>query len=153
MRALGAQQRRQKRDGEMSELADAKIHGHGVARRVHAVHRSSEKGGRGSRAHYRVPTPASTAQSARRINIHAPAPLFKKKKKIHVNRPFKGSRIDRRRLNDAIQGQLMSLLLRRLLLFLLPLLLLLHHHHTKKEAAAPGPTRIIYPATNQEAAP
>lgn len=38
VRALRAQQRRQKRHGEISQLTDAKIHGHGVARRIHAGH-------------------------------------------------------------------------------------------------------------------
>lgn len=38
MRALRAQQRRQEGDGEISQLTDAQIHGHGVTRRIHAGH-------------------------------------------------------------------------------------------------------------------
>lgn len=42
----------------MSEVADAKIHGHGVARRVHTVHRSSEEGGEAPLTHtHTLPRP------------------------------------------------------------------------------------------------
>lgn len=40
VRALGAQQRRQEGDGEISQLTDAQIHRHGVTRRIHAGHHS-----------------------------------------------------------------------------------------------------------------
>lgn len=132
----------------MSEVANAEIHGHGVARRVHTVHRFSDGGSRRSRTHYcRVPTPASTEQSARRIHIHAYDSSFEKKILKNKKNPREASlqrlahrlraakRREPRSAHVAAAAAAAST----------P-----PPPHTKKRLQLWRPTRIIYPATKQE---
>lgn len=127
----------------MSEVADAKIHGHGVARRVHTVHRSSEEGAAAhthttASRHPRAPHSPRDALTSTR-----PMPCLKKKKNPRepslsrlAHRPQAAKRRDPRSAHVAAAAAAAAAST---------------PPPHKKEAAASGPTRIIYPATNQEA--